>query len=94
MKTLIVTITRIPRESKILNQAIGRLLGEGGQFQEMKSNIVSINVLGGGGRNNGCTLTPGALNNDSLLTNIFIIVILPFYLTLRLISRKIRKKGS
>jgi hypothetical protein len=37
MKTLKTKITMTPRGSKIVNQAIGTISGEGGQLQEMQS---------------------------------------------------------
>lgn len=47
VKTSKTRITITPRGSKILNQAVDTFLGEGGQLQEMKPTIVSINVIGG-----------------------------------------------
>jgi hypothetical protein len=81
MKTLTITISITPKGKKILNQAIGRFLGEGSQVPEMKANIVSINVIDGriGSSGNGCSLVSNKPHHSSIAINIFLII-RPYFL--------------
>jgi hypothetical protein len=56
MKTSTIAINIGPKGKKILNLAIGEFLGQGSQLQEIKSTIMSINIIGErkGSSSNGC----------------------------------------